>query len=721
MATKKTDPLIKRHIRVNDDATTTKGQPLPEAGQMGKILGRTPGGKQYQVEVNDRVINLTLDSFTVIQREPDPAPQKPAPAHPMLGLDRMVPSESNRKNFDLEQLQLLAAGIKLVGVLQPLLLRRLPASRLQETYEDPATRHATHEIIAGERRWRAARMAGLRAVPYLEVEAADATALVMQMQENIQRETLTPLDEARGIEELVNKHGYTRQDAADALGLSRTHVYEAQRLLQLCPEAIAGLQAGTLSRSVALLVAQRPTPALQTEFTRRVLTTGPDGGPLTYRSAKDLANRHYQTDLATAPFSLADAELSPKAGACLQCPRRTGFEPELFAQGSADVCTDVACFGEKKEAHFERLAEEARKKGRKVITGREAREIMPTDAGTPDGYILLDKPRKGDSAPLRQLLGSEVPEDKVVLIETPSGSMVEAISTRAAGAALESKGKAPEPATTPKGKAAAKTAEKGPTAAELSEQYQRRWRRAAIDQIIEGLRVAAQPEALDELPRQVAYRVILTMANETDDETVRRAFQLSPGFSIDTLQSAVASVAEQSQRIQHMVLMMLASGTDDMPLYERPADEALHIDATAPIAQVDLKAIQAQVQADMKAEAAERAQAAQPQDKAKPTLKAKAADKPPKTSKAEAEASIAKALQAAEDLPAFQPGQPVRIKTDLKGPGGGLVSTKGCEATVVRASGKRHWVVTLPDPWPFPGQEAEPIEVTADYTELESL
>ncbi|SFF15161.1 ParB/RepB/Spo0J family partition protein [Paracidovorax wautersii] len=716
MAAKKTDPLIKRHIRINDDATTPKGQPLPEAGQMGKILGRTPSGRQYQVEVNDRVINLTLDAFTVIQRESDPTPQEVAPAEPMLDLDRLVPSQSNRKTFDPELLQLLAAGIKLVGVLQPLLVRRLPASRLQDTFEDPATRHATHEIIAGERRWRAASIAGLRAVPYREVGADDATALVMQMQENIQRETLTPLDEARGIEELVNKHGYTRQDAADSLGLSLTHVYEAQRLLQLCPEAIAGLQAGTLSRSVALLVAQRPTPALQTEFTRRVLTTGPDGGPLSYRSAKDLANRHYQTDLATAPFRLDDAELSPKAGACMQCPRRTGFEPELFAKGSADVCTDVVCFGQKKEAHFERLAETARKKGRKVITGREAREIMPTDAGAPDGYILLDKPRKGESAPLRQLLGSDVPEEKIVLIETPSGSMVEAIPTRAAGAALESKGKAPEAASPAKGKAAAKDADKGPTAAELSEQYQRRWRRAAIDQIIEGLRVVAEPEALDELPRQVAYRVILTMANETDDETVRRAFQLSPGFSTDTLQAAVASVAGQSQRIQHMVLMMLASGTDDMPLYERPVDEALHIDATAPVAQVDVKAIQAQVQADMKAEAAERAHAAQPQDKAKPTLK-------PKTSKAEAQAAIAQAMATAETASpnAFEPGQKVRIKTDIKGAGGALVSSKGCEATVVRASGQRHWMVTLPDPWPFPGSEAKPIELVADYTELEAV
>lgn len=730
MASKKTDPLIKRHIRVNDDATTGKGQPLPEAGQLGKILGRTPGGKQYQVEVGDRIVNLTLDSFTVIKREDQPMPELPAPVHPTLALELLVPSHSNRKNFDPEALQLLAAGIKLVGVLQPLLVRRLPASRLQETYEDPATRKVTHEIIAGERRWRAARMAGLRAVPYLEVDAADATALVMQMQENIQRETLTPLDEARGIEELVNQHDYTRQAAADALGLSLTHVYEAQRLLQLCPEAIAAMQQGTLTRSVALLVAQRPTPALQTEFTQRVLTTGPDGGPLSYRSAKDLANRQYQTDLAGAPFGLDDAELLPKAGACLKCARRTGAAPELFGKAnSADVCTDVACFSQKKDAHFERLEADARSRGRKVITGREAREIMPTEGSTPAGYMLLDKTAKGHAAPLRSLLGEEVPEDKVVLIETPSGGMVEAISTRAAGAALESKGKTAEPSPGLKGKAGASTPDKAPTAAELSDQYQRRWRRAAIDNIIEGLRVAAEPEALDELPRQVAYRVILTMANETDDETVRRAFQLSPGFSLDTLQAAVASVAGQSQRIQHMVLMMLASGTDEIPLYERPLDEALHIDATAPIAQVDVRLLQARVKDEMKAEAAERAQAAQPQDKSKPAPKPKPKPKPAKTSKAEAQAAIAQAMASAEAAQpnAFEPGQEVRIRIDLKGPGTRasapqLLPTKGRTAVIRSKTGDRAWMVDLPaDPDAESTDMVERWVLIADYTELEAL
>ncbi|RYF73356.1 MAG: ParB/RepB/Spo0J family partition protein, partial [Comamonadaceae bacterium] len=394
-----------------------------------------------------------MDSFELLQSDaseagPGTAPAIATPAvvvgSPTLALDHIVPSKTNRKVFDPEAMQLLAASIKAYGILQPLLVRPLPPERLQETFADPETRHATHEIIAGERRWRAARIAGLAAVPYLERAAGGAIPQVMQLLENIQREDLKPLDEARGIEALVHEHGYTREQVAEALGRSRTHVFESQRLLDLCPDAIAALQSGTLTRSVALVVAQRPTAALQAEFTKRVLTTGPDGGPLSYRSAKDLAARSYQTDLAAAPFALDDAALCAKAGACSQCPKRTGATPELFDKNHADVCTDVACFGAKKEAHYEQLASNAREKGRKVITGKEARELMPTEGVAPTGYMLLDKPaRKGETESLRSLVGAEVSPDKVVLIESPSGAMVEAVPTRTAGAALEAKGKTP--------------------------------------------------------------------------------------------------------------------------------------------------------------------------------------------------------------------------------------------------------------------------------------
>ena len=705
MATK--DLLIGRPVRVLPDATTLKGQPHPQAGQQGTVEGRTPGGKQYQVRVGDAIINLPMDSFEVLGATADPTSGNTLP------LDALATSRTNRPVAEDEALQEMAATIKLYGVLQPILVRKLPADRLQDTFEDHTTRHATHEIIAGERRWRAARIAGLRAIPVLIKDADAPHALVMQLVENLHRADLTALDEATGILRLIEEHGYTREQAADALRKSRTHIYEALRLPGLCADALVALRQGTLKRSVALLVAQRPTPALQQEFTRKVLTGGPDNGPLSYRAALDLARRSYMTDLAQAPFALDDAALLPKAGACTQCPKRTGAAPELWDKQGTDVCTDTACFADKKEAHYARITVQAKERGRTVITGTEARELMPTEGANPTGYILLDKPRKGDTEPLRKLLGDDVPEGKVVLIETPSGAMVEAVPTRAAGAVLEARGKTAKPA--------AKPAE--PTREDLQAEYQQRWRGAAVLATIEGLNLTAlstsEPQALDVLPTQVVYRTMLELAREVPDKFLHVIFPaLLRGFGDEDLAQAVRAAAEQDTRLRHMVMMMLVSAVDHEPLFDRPADEALHLEAVAPIATVDLPAIRAQIQAQMREEAHYRDNpaAAQP-DTAKPALKPKGKGKAaaePKTTATEAQAAIAQAMAAADGINAFEPGQTVRVRIDLKNHKGTLQLTKGAKAVITSKTGDRAWMLDVQD---LPTGKG----LIADYTELEAI
>ncbi|PIF29389.1 ParB/RepB/Spo0J family partition protein [Acidovorax sp. 56] len=713
MATK--DPLIGRKARINDDATTLKGgKPHPQAGMEGEIIGKTPGGRQYQIQCGEVLATLPMADFTVL----DTGKANAQPANNTLPLTCLVRSKTNRHIAEDEDLLEMAATMKLHGVLTPLLVRCLPAERLQDTFEDEATRHATHEIIAGERRFVAARIAGLRQVPVLVREADNTTAVVMQLIENLHRKDLNPLDEARGIQHLVDDFSLTRDAVADAIRKSRTHVFESLRLLTLCPEAIAAIKAGVLKRSVALLVAQRPTPALQTEYTKKVLTGGPDGGPLSHRSAKDLAQRNYMTDLTQAPFALDDAKLIPIVGSCMQCPKRTGANSELWDKAGADVCTDTACFADKKDAHYERLKADAHAKGRKIITGREARELMPTEGATPKGYILLDKPKKGSTEPMREVLGQEVPQGKVVLIETPTGGVVEAVPVRAAGEALQAKG------------AAGKADKKAPTRTkeELEDEYQQRWRSAAVRATIEGLRVDAEPESFDHLPEQAAYRVILTLARETDDSALRAIFQLPAHFDDDALEAAVRSAAQGAPRQQNMVLLMLAAAFDWERLYNRPADEALHLESVAPIAKVDIGDIKREVQQAMNAEAVERAaeadaDAAAPADKAKPTLKpkgkGKTVDGTGKASKAEVLAGIAQAMQQAETPNNFTEGQTVKLKTNVKGPSGGMIQCKDHTATIVRSSGRK-WVVTLLDPWPFPGKKPEPMELTVDYTELEA-
>ncbi len=124
-----------------------------------------------------------------------------------------------RTKMDESSLQELAASIRKQGLMQPILVRPLE----RECYE----------IIAGERRWRAAKMAGLAVVPVLVREVPDSAALAMGLIENIQREDLNPLEEASGVQQLVTEFKLTHQEAADAIGRSRTATTNLLRLLNL--------------------------------------------------------------------------------------------------------------------------------------------------------------------------------------------------------------------------------------------------------------------------------------------------------------------------------------------------------------------------------------------------------------------------------------------------------------------------------------------------------
>ena len=138
----------------------------------------------------------------------------------MLAISRLKPGKYQpRTHMDDDSLAQLAESIKAQGIIQPILARRLV--------------DGSHEIIAGERRWRAARLAGLDDVPVLVREVADEAALAMSLIENIQRENLNPLEEAAGIQRLIDEFSMTHQTAADAVGRSRSAVTNLLRLLNL--------------------------------------------------------------------------------------------------------------------------------------------------------------------------------------------------------------------------------------------------------------------------------------------------------------------------------------------------------------------------------------------------------------------------------------------------------------------------------------------------------
>ena len=147
-----------------------------------------------------------------------------------LPVDQLQPGKYQpRTQMDADSLAELAASIRVQGLMQPILVRPISDESADKLGEDH------YEIVAGERRWRAAQMAGLSTVPTLIREIPDESALAMALIENIQREDLNPLEEAQGLQRLIDEFSMTHQEAADAVGRSRPTASNLLRLLQLAP------------------------------------------------------------------------------------------------------------------------------------------------------------------------------------------------------------------------------------------------------------------------------------------------------------------------------------------------------------------------------------------------------------------------------------------------------------------------------------------------------
>ena len=151
-----------------------------------------------------------------------------------VAIDLVVRNPKNpRKHFAEEDLQDLASSIRQHGIVQPVVVRPVADGKF--------------EIIAGERRWRAAQLAGLNEIPVLVREVDDRTALELAIVENVQRADLNPVEEALGYEQLIAEHGYTQNDLGEIIGKSRSHVANSLRLLKL-PDLVRDMiTAGTLS------------------------------------------------------------------------------------------------------------------------------------------------------------------------------------------------------------------------------------------------------------------------------------------------------------------------------------------------------------------------------------------------------------------------------------------------------------------------------------------
>nr|WP_306263515.1 ParB/RepB/Spo0J family partition protein [Pararhizobium sp. IMCC3301] len=168
-------------------------------------------------------------------------------------IEFVTPNPNNpRRSFAADDLEDLTRSVREKGIVQPILVRPQPGQPISEN---------RYEIIAGERRWRAAQQAGLHEIPVLIQAVSDKEALELAIVENVQRADLNPIEEARGYQQLLDGFDYTQQDLASVIGKSRSHVANTLRLLKLPDHVQQLLQAGDLTAGHAKILVTADDPA----------------------------------------------------------------------------------------------------------------------------------------------------------------------------------------------------------------------------------------------------------------------------------------------------------------------------------------------------------------------------------------------------------------------------------------------------------------------------
>ena len=194
-------------------------------------------------------LGALLGDFEEVSSEKSP--------YQLLPIYKVEPNRNQpRQDFDEEELEALAESISVHGIIQPLTVRELESGYYQ--------------IIAGERRWRAARMANLTEVPAVIIEADDKKAMELALIENLQRQDLNPVEEALGYQSLMADYGLTQEETANRVGKSRPAVANALRLLNLCPEVLSVLRKGAISAGHARAILTLKDPKQQQEVAQKI-------------------------------------------------------------------------------------------------------------------------------------------------------------------------------------------------------------------------------------------------------------------------------------------------------------------------------------------------------------------------------------------------------------------------------------------------------------------
>lgn len=263
----------------------------------------------------------------------------------LVPLELIVPSPTNpRKHFGQHELEELAENIKAMGVLSPILIRPLADG---------------YEIVAGERRYRASQLAKLAEIPCRIKDLTDEQAYEIQITENLQREDISPLEEADAFFQLLNqkKRKITAEEIARRVGKSLAYVYQRMKLRDLCPQGRKLVALGTLPMTYAIELARIPEEA-QVSVLRNAVDYLPD-----LEEEESLWNDVVLTDSLSVfkngvrrnMLDLSQAIFAFKATpSCAACPKRTGYNKTLFNDiQEKDFCTDASCYEQKEKTHLQ--------------------------------------------------------------------------------------------------------------------------------------------------------------------------------------------------------------------------------------------------------------------------------------------------------------------------------------------------------------------------------
>ena len=261
--------------------------------------------------------------------------EEPAANSPyrLMPIHKIEPNpDQPRQDFDEEELAALAESISIHGIVQPLTVREMASGYYQ--------------IIAGERRWRAARIANLKEIPVVIMEADDKKTMELALIENLQRQDLNPVEEALGYRSLMDEYGLTQEETASRVGKSRPAVANALRLLSLSPKVLEMVRTGTLSAGHARAVLSLKTEKAQEEAAQKIAALG-----LSVRQAELLCKNMSKEPAPKKEITLAvdyvaecEKNLSKHLGRGVKIvngKRKGKFELEFYGQEDLQTLLDA--------------------------------------------------------------------------------------------------------------------------------------------------------------------------------------------------------------------------------------------------------------------------------------------------------------------------------------------------------------------------------------------